>query len=207
MRIRTAGVFAAASVAALVVAGCGGGSTAKSNGGAATKSALVISDALLVAEHAHDATADLDADGWQGTMNYAGFIRPLWTWLRSSTVDLQNFLGVPVPIPLRDGPSVVATMREFAARRSWRALTHSWNLLGAHDTARIRTVAATVFAGDELGLEATTGGGCPAADALGQSRVALLPGAGRLAARGTGAAYRRTAVARATSRAGRARRP
>src|SRR5439155_7115031 len=37
---------------------------------------------LLVAEHTHDATGDLDRGGWHGTMNHAGFTRPLWTWLR-----------------------------------------------------------------------------------------------------------------------------
>jgi alpha-glucosidase len=40
-------------------------------------------DALLVAEHAHDATGDLDRDGWHGTMNYYGFLRPVWSWLRA----------------------------------------------------------------------------------------------------------------------------
>jgi alpha-glucosidase len=63
-------------------------------------------------------------------------------------------------------------MTTFAALVSWRTLTHSWNLLGSHDTARIRTVVGDaervgvavgllmtmpgvpmVFAGDELGLE------------------------------------------------------
>jgi alpha-glucosidase len=128
-------------------------------------------DALLVAEHGHDATTDLDVDGWHGTMNYAGFTRPLWTWLRGDGPELPDFLGVPAAIPHRDGYAVVATMREFAARMSWRSLTHSWNLLGSHDTPRIRTVTGSaelvevalgllmtlpgvpmIFAGDEFGL-------------------------------------------------------
>jgi alpha-glucosidase len=133
-------------------------------------------DAMLVAEHAHDATGDLDIDGWQGTMNYAGFTRPLWTWLRRADLDLPDFLGVPVPVPSRAGPAVVSAMREVAARMSWRSLTHSWNLLGSHDTARIRTVAGSpervevglgllmtlpgvpmIFAGDEFGLTGSYG--------------------------------------------------
>lgn len=31
----------------------------------------------LVAEHGHDASGDLTGTGWQGTMNYHGFTRPL----------------------------------------------------------------------------------------------------------------------------------
>ena len=39
-------------------------------------------DGLLVAEHGHDYRLDLRGDGWHGAMNYAGFLRPVWTWLR-----------------------------------------------------------------------------------------------------------------------------
>ncbi|GAA3446154.1 alpha-amylase family glycosyl hydrolase [Planomonospora venezuelensis] len=132
-------------------------------------------DGLLVAEHAHDATGDLDADGWQGTMNYAGFTRPVWSWLRGPEVRLP-FLGVPAEVPRIGGGDAVATMRAFSGHMSWRALTHSWSILGSHDTARIRTVCGDpalvevaaglmftlpgtpmVFAGDELGLEGSWG--------------------------------------------------
>jgi alpha-glucosidase len=135
-------------------------------------------DALLVAEHAHDASGDLDRDGWHGTMNYAGFTRPLWSWLRREELDLPDFLGVPGVPPRRGGPAVLATMRAFGAQVSWRSLTHSWHLLGSHDTTRIRTVVGDarrgevaagllftlpgtpmVFAGDELGLTGTNGEG------------------------------------------------
>ena len=40
-------------------------------------------DALLVGEHVHDYSQDALGDGWHGVMNYAGFTRPVWTWLRS----------------------------------------------------------------------------------------------------------------------------
>ncbi|AVT41317.1 alpha-amylase family glycosyl hydrolase [Plantactinospora sp. BB1] len=133
-------------------------------------------DGLVVAEHGHDFTGDLDADGWQGTMNYAGFCRPVWSWLRHDGLDLPDFLGVPGGVPRRDGPEVLATMRAFGALVSWRALTHSWLLLGSHDSARIRTVVGDadrqevavgllctlpgtpmIFAGDELGLTGRNG--------------------------------------------------
>jgi alpha-glucosidase len=133
-------------------------------------------DALLVAEHGHDASADLDRDGWQGTMNYAGFMRPLWTWLRADDLPLDHFFGVPGPVPRRGGPAVVASMRAFGALISWRSLTHGWNLLGSHDTARLATVIGDrgrievavgllatlpgvpmVFAGDEAGITGVNG--------------------------------------------------
>jgi alpha-glucosidase len=131
-------------------------------------------DALLVAEHAHDAGNDLDGDGWHGTMNYAGFARPLWSWLRGN--DGYDAFGTPGPAPRLGGPDVVATMTAFAAQASWRALANSWTLLGSHDTARIRTTVGDparvevavgllmtlpgvpmVFAGDELGLTGAWG--------------------------------------------------
>jgi alpha-glucosidase len=133
-------------------------------------------DALLLAEHAHDATGDLDRGGWHGTMNYAGFLRPIWTWLRADALDLPDFLGVPGGVPARDGRAALATMRAFGALVSWRSLTASWNLLGSHDTARVRTVVGSaergevaagllltlpgtpmIFAGDELGLRGRNG--------------------------------------------------
>jgi alpha-glucosidase len=127
-------------------------------------------DAMVVAEHMHDATGDLDRDGWQGTMNYGGFTRPVWTWLRGEHTDAE-FFGVPGGVPVRDGVSALATMRAFTGRNSWRTLLHSWNPLDTHDSARMRTVAGSrerhlvavglqltlpgtpmIFAGDEFGL-------------------------------------------------------
>jgi alpha-glucosidase len=132
--------------------------------------------ALLVAEHAHDATGDLDRGGWQGTMNYAGFTRPVWSWLAPTDAVGPDFLGVPAAIVPRDGAATVATMRAFSSRMSWSALTSSWNLLGSHDTPRVRTVLGDgdrveaalgllatmpgtpmVFAGDEWAMTGVNG--------------------------------------------------
>ena len=133
-------------------------------------------DAALVAEHVHDSSDDVDRDGWHGTMNYTGFLRPVWSWLRADDLGLPDFLGVPGGVPRRGGPATVETMRAFAGRVSWRALVHSWSLLGSHDTARIRTVVGDaarhevavallmtlpgtpmVFSGDEIGSTGTNG--------------------------------------------------
>ncbi|MEV1290443.1 glycoside hydrolase family 13 protein [Micromonospora sp. NPDC049679] len=133
-------------------------------------------DGLILAEHGHDYTRDLDADGWHGTMNYPGFTDPVWSWLLAEGVRLPNFLGVPGGVRRRDGLDVLATMRAFASRVSWRSFTHSWQLLSSHDSARIRSVVGDasrhevaaglvctlpgtpmIFAGDELGLRGENG--------------------------------------------------
>jgi alpha-glucosidase len=132
-------------------------------------------DALLLAEHAHDATADLLGDGWHATMNYAGFTKPVWSWLNGGGHGLR-FFGMPVPVPTIGGGRAVRAMREFAAAVPWRTTAINLNLLGSHDTPRVRTVVGSeerqivaagllftypgmpmLFMGDELGLEAVDG--------------------------------------------------
>lgn len=131
-------------------------------------------DKVLIAEHFHDAGPDLPGDGWQGTMNYTAFMRPVWSWLRDP--ELDDEIGGPTGIPRYDGATFVETARAFAARMPWRSLVASWNVLGSHDTARIRTIVGSVerqiaavalqmtmpgipmlFAGDELGMEGRWG--------------------------------------------------
>jgi alpha-glucosidase len=96
-------------------------------------------DSLLIGEHCHDFTLDAQGDGWDGVMNYAGFTRPLWTWLRDSGFA-PKFLGSPLMVPRLGGSSVMETMREFTALAPWRTIGHSFNLVGSHDTTRIRTL-------------------------------------------------------------------
>lgn len=146
-----------------------------------TRAAAVAArpDALVLAEHAHDARVDLRPGSWHGTMNYAGFTRPAWTWLRGEDLPddpANGFLGLPAGVPQLSGGSVVETMCRFRAGIPWSCVLHSWVLLDSHDTARFRTIAGTrarqlvgvglqmttpgvpmVFAGDELGLEGEWG--------------------------------------------------
>jgi alpha-glucosidase len=129
-------------------------------------------EALLVAEHCHDASTDLGAAGWDGTMQYAGFTRPVWTWLGTPGPATRRFLGMPVPVPTLHGQQVAAAVDAFRASMPWSAWTSSLTLLGSHDTARFRSVAGSaeralvgaawlltapgipmIFAGDEVGLE------------------------------------------------------
>jgi len=139
-------------------------------------------DLLLVGEHCHDFTLDARGDGWNGVMNYAGFTRPVWTWLRDRGYA-PTFLGSPLMVPRLGGSSVMETMREFAAIAPWRSIRHSFNLVGSHDTTRIRTLvgedsrqvdvaAGLLFTmpgipmmtyGDEIGMRGDSGedGRCP----------------------------------------------
>jgi alpha-glucosidase len=136
-------------------------------------------DGLVVAEHAHDFRPDLQGDGWHSVMNYAGFLKPVWAWLRGDHLPralTDEFHAVPVGLQRLGGRAAVATMRAFRAGVPWPSALHSWTLVDSHDTARFRTVAGSrerqrvgvglqmtspgvpmVFAGDELGLEGEWG--------------------------------------------------
>ncbi|WP_205843692.1 glycoside hydrolase family 13 protein [Nakamurella deserti] len=133
-------------------------------------------DALLIAEHSHDASADLLGDGWHGVMNYAAFTRPLWQWL-TPEAPVEFTPGPFTVIPRLPGTAVAATMRDFAAAVPWRATATALNLVGSHDTARIADtldddedtlhvafglLAAMpgipmIYAGDEIGQHGTNG--------------------------------------------------
>ena len=141
--------------------------------------AALEADELLVAEHGHDFRPDLDGRGWQGTMNYAGFLRPVWSWLRAPELpDVleDSFWGAPFGLTHADGFETAARMRSFRAGVPWQSTLHSWPLLDSHDTARFRSVTGSrathivgiglqmttpgvpmVFAGDEIGLEGAWG--------------------------------------------------
>jgi alpha-glucosidase len=130
---------------------------------------------ILIAEHNHDASADLDGDGWHGNMNYTSFRNPVWNWLIKAELatyrptKLGNF-------PQLGGRDVVQVIREFSARQPFATYSASWNLLSSHDSARVRTVVGSyelhrvaiafamtmpgtpmIFAGDEIGAEGSWG--------------------------------------------------
>lgn len=129
---------------------------------------------LLVAEHGHDFRPDLDGSGWHGVMSYAGFLRPVWWWLRDDEHAEDVFTSAPAP--RYGGAEMTAAMGRFRAGVPWEATLHSWTLLDSHDTPRFRTATGSrarqlvgvglqmtmpgvpmVFAGDELGLDGRWG--------------------------------------------------
>jgi len=134
-------------------------------------------DTWLVAENGDFKAKDLSGLGWQGAMNYQGFMRPFWNWINRNPEITGGFQGLPFAMPKINGRQLVASIQEFNASIPWRSLTASMLLLDSHDTARFRTVVLgdrqahiaamtlmmtypgvpSIFAGDEIGLEGSWG--------------------------------------------------
>lgn len=134
-------------------------------------------NAWLLAENADHFPSDLDGFGWHGTMNYNGFMRPIWGWLKNKPQIDSGFFGVPVEVPRFTGPEMVAAFKEFSSTIPWRNFVSSMLLLDSHDTARFRNVVGddakrhlagigllltypgvpSIFAGDEIGLKGAWG--------------------------------------------------
>jgi alpha-glucosidase len=130
-----------------------------------------------VAENADHFPHDLDGFGWHGTMNYTGFMRPVWGWLQNNPEIEHGFFGVPTPIPSFSGNEMVQAMKEFSSSIPWKCFISSMVLLDSHDTARFRNVVGrdharhiagmgllltypgvpSIFAGDEIGVEGAWG--------------------------------------------------
>ena len=134
-------------------------------------------DTWLVAENGDFIASDLDGLGWQGAMNYQGFMRPFWNWINRNPEITGGFQGLPFAMPKINGKQLVASIQEFNSSIPWRSLTASMMLLDSHDTGRFRTVVLgdiaahktamtmmlsypgvpSIFAGDEIGLEGSWG--------------------------------------------------
>jgi alpha-glucosidase len=132
----------------------------------------------LVAENADMWPTDLNGTGWDGTMNYNGFMRPLWAWFNHEPqLESGGFHGLPIAIPKTTGAQFVKAMTVFNSSIPWRNLIDSMTLLDSHDTARMRNVVGgdtakhlaamgllltypgvpSIYAGDEIGLEGAWG--------------------------------------------------
>jgi alpha-glucosidase len=113
-------------------------------------------DAYLIGEHFYDGTPAVQGDQLDGVMNYTGFHFPVRRWLT----------GLP-------SDALAEQMTAFLAAIPWVIGAQQFNLLGSHDTSRIKTflsgddrllkLAATllmtfpgvpcVYYGDEIGIE------------------------------------------------------
>jgi len=131
-----------------------------------------VPESFLQAESNHDASRDLLGDGYQGTMNYAAFTRPLWQWLIPQ--QPRPYIHGKYPaLPNLPGQDVVAAMRALSGVTPWQATLHAMNLIGSHDTDRVRSLLGDdglvdvafgmlaaypgipmIYQGDELGLRA-----------------------------------------------------
>ncbi len=134
--------------------------------------AAAAAESFLQAESNHDASAYLLGDGYQGTMNYAAFTRPLWQWLVPPQPRPYPHGKYPALANL-PGTLVVEAMRELSGVTPWQATLHAMNLIGSHDTHRVASLLEDpavvdvafgmlaaypgipmLYAGDELGLQA-----------------------------------------------------
>jgi alpha-glucosidase len=132
--------------------------------------AQVSAESFLQAESNHDASRDLLGDGYQGTMNYAAFTRPLWQWLLPPQQRPYAHAKYPM-LPNLPGKLVVGAMRQLSGVTPWQATLHAMNLIGSHDTHRVASLLGDpalvdvafgmlaaypgvpmIYAGDEIGL-------------------------------------------------------
>ncbi len=130
-------------------------------------------EAYLIGEHFFDATDQLQGDQWDGVMNYLGFSKPLISWLcgyKERAVGFPEQISSPVPWPTE---ALDETWREVRAAIPWALALQQYNLLGSHDTPRIRSLlngnealhrlavivlmtypgVPAVLYGDEVGME------------------------------------------------------
>ena len=130
----------------------------------------VTPESFLQAESNHDASRDLLGDGYQGTMNYAAFTRPLWQWLLPPQKQPYEHGKYPM-LPNMPGGAMVAAMQALAGVAPWYGTLHAMNLIGSHDTHRVISLlereemvdvafgmlaaypgVPMIYAGDEIGL-------------------------------------------------------
>ncbi|WP_139142559.1 glycoside hydrolase family 13 protein [Humibacillus sp. DSM 29435] len=127
-------------------------------------------EAYVVAEHQFDASSALAGNAWHGTMAYAAFTRPLWSWLAET--DIDRHWGAPGGHRPYTGSEMAHVIDDFNGLIPWRSRIHSLLLLDSHDTPRLLSIIGRdrylvalgllmtmpgipmIFAGDEIG---TTG--------------------------------------------------
>lgn len=134
----------------------------------------VAEESFLVGEFTADASTRLLGDNYQSAMTYSNFTRPIWRWLWNPQ-EKREEKQIGVGRKGITATQVVELHKQFASTFPWHVRIHNLNALDTHDTGRFKTfaipnsqkVAATLqftlpgipmlFAGDEFGLEGTTG--------------------------------------------------
>lgn len=133
-------------------------------------------DAYLLGEHFFDGSALLDGSRLDGVMNYRGFHFPLLRWLTKRESSTRSWRGREERIDFR-AEELGEAWTSALARMPHGVALGQMNLLGSHDTPRIRSLLKNdallflafgllmtwpgtpcVYYGDELGME---GGGDP----------------------------------------------
>ncbi|WP_165360873.1 maltodextrin glucosidase [Candidatus Chloroploca sp. Khr17] len=129
-------------------------------------------EAYLLGEHFFDGTPHLQGQELDASMNYQGFTFPVWRWLAGfELASVQDRPWADV-LPMST-EHMVAQWQAFRAAIPWQIVTQQFNLLGSHDTARLRSLLGgdlrlvrlavallltypgvpCIYYGDELGME------------------------------------------------------
>lgn len=93
----------------------------------------------LMGENFFDATSQLQGDAWDGVMNYSGFLDPLLHWLRPVRIGALGWKGDTKAAQRWSTRSLVNSWQERLAVIPYAVALQQFNLLGSHDTRRIRT--------------------------------------------------------------------
>jgi len=129
-------------------------------------------EAYLLGENFYESSSQLQGDGWDAVMNYAGFSAPLWSWLAGYKQDALNWHGELVDHNPWPTEVLVKTWRDHMATIPWQIALQQFNVLDSHDTTRIRSLVKgndalhrlavivqftfpgvpCVYYGDEIGL-------------------------------------------------------
>ncbi len=129
-------------------------------------------EAYLLGENFFDGSEQLQGEFLDANMNYSGFTKPLWWWLKGFNVGSHGLPGLVTASQPWPGQDVLASWQAFRAAIPWAITRQQFNLLGSHDTGRIfsqvnhdpqmnRLAAAllmtypgipSVYYGDEIGM-------------------------------------------------------
>lgn len=129
-------------------------------------------DAYLLGEHFFDGTPHLQGDELDATMNYQGFTFPIWRWAGNFDLPAASNNAWDDPRPMETA-AMAAQMTAFRAAIPWQIAAQQFNLLGSHDTPRLRSILGgdsarvrmaavllftypgvpCIYYGDEIGLE------------------------------------------------------
>jgi alpha-glucosidase len=96
--------------------------------------------AYLLGENFFDASAQLQGDIWDATMNYSGFAKPLRYWLQGFSIQQHAQPGQVFSEQRWPTQALVDTWQAYRAAIPWEIAMQQYNLLGSHDTPRIRTI-------------------------------------------------------------------
>ncbi len=132
--------------------------------------------AYLLGENFFDGSEQLQGDFLDATMNYSGFSKPLWWWLKGFSVSSHGMHGALAASAAWPGQAVLGSWNTFRAAIPWAMARQQFNLLGSHDTGRILSqvgedmqmnrLAAMllmtypgipcIYYGDEIGMSGST---------------------------------------------------